>query len=597
MQRQAPPPAVNLHTPHYILSQPLPRILTREHYRTTSSALHSSYYAKKLVRWNISTNVKAATADTHLKKDPLDADVQVILQSPFRVKAEHYLCGDEQSVCGRYSHNALEPVTAVAYLHGLRVRFGDHKASQENHNSKTKHYIPDFAGMFCPALDFTTLSNLTKDNPKHQPQMRIVGEAKTHWRHNLTQFFKAATKAEDKDKDETHLRHALGQIAAYMHLFEMRFAFLTTYDCTIFLMQDVVGEDNEPVLYFTEPIRAQPDNENTPSVRQYLYFLMLCASQGDNFKFTNTTPFDEWVVGDAADLPKYQVPITPVTRHSLILDNFYQMTPAPRSETSESERMPLYTTASRDWYSTTLQYPTKRIYNSTTGRYVIINNQTIEVELFGQPGSEDGNNQGSDDNNNKRSGHDNGRGSPTRHGHAPIKATAHNRFNQSGSGLKSASKRSFADRMMGVENTPTSTHTTTPVAQLDMYHSSDDHGSHFYMQERDSPSPAGRFGSQQDLVLRGREIGYEVRRPSPLGRHADRSQYLSGSKETEEERVRCKTDEKNKKKKPVAVAAVDAMSLTYRDQHPKDDDDDKGDRKSSNIITTTLSTRPRRSNR
>ncbi|KAK2736467.1 hypothetical protein FQN55_001644 [Onygenales sp. PD_40] len=380
---------------------PLPRILTREPYRTTGSALHSSYYAKHLVRWNISTDVKEATADTHLKKDPLDADVQVILQSPFRVKAEHYLCGDEQSVCGRYSHNALEPVTAVAYLHGLRVRFGDHKASQENHNSKTKHYIPDFAGMFCPALDFTALANLTKDNPKHQPQMRIVGEAKTHWKHNLTQFFKAATKAEDKDKDETHLRHALGllllptlftlikaefflgQIAAYMHLFEMRFAFLTTYDCTIFLMQDIVGEDNEPVLYFTEPIRAQPENENTPSVRQYLYFLMLCASQSDNFKFINTTPFDEWVVGGAADLPKYQVPMTPVTRHPLILDIFYQMTPAPRSETSESEPMPLYITPSRDWYSTTLQYPSKRIYNSTTGQYVIINNQTIDVELFG----------------------------------------------------------------------------------------------------------------------------------------------------------------------------------------------------------------------
>ncbi|KAK2794398.1 hypothetical protein FQN51_000840 [Onygenales sp. PD_10] len=311
--------------------------------------------------------------DTHSKKDPLDVD----------------------------------PVTAVAYLHGLRVRFGDHKASQENHNSKTKHYIPDFAGMFCPALDFTALANLTKDNPKHQPQMRIVGEAKTHWKHNLTQFFKAATKAEDKDKDETHLRHALGllllptlftlikadfflgQIAAYMHLFEMRFAFLTMYDCTIFLMQDVIGEDNELVLYFTEPIRAQPENENTPS--------------SDNFKFINTTPFDEWVVGDAADLPKYQVPMTPVPRHSLILDTFYQMTPAPRSETSESEPIPLYITPSRDWYSTTLQYPSKRIYNSTTGQYVIINNQTIEVELLGQAGSEDGSNNDSDGDSNKSS--------------------------------------------------------------------------------------------------------------------------------------------------------------------------------------------------
>ncbi|KKZ61143.1 hypothetical protein EMCG_04244 [[Emmonsia] crescens] len=585
MQRQAPPPLVSLRTSHDILSQPLPQILTREHYRTTSSALHASHYAKKLVKWNISIDVKQNTADIHLKKDPLDADVQIVLQNPFRLKAEHYLCGDEQSICGRYSHNALEPVTAVAYLHDLRIRFGDHKASQESQNPGTKQYIPDFAGMFCPAFDFPNLERLVKDNSEHQPQMRIVGEAKTHWKHNLIKFFNAATK--EVKKDESYLRHALGQIAAYMHIFKMRFAFLTTYDFTIFLKQDFVGKDNEPVLCYTEPISAHSENKNTSSVRQYLYYLMICASRGDDFKFINPTPFEEWVTGDAADLQKHQDPTTPVTGHSLALDNFYQMTPAPRTETSESERMPLYATDSRDWYSTTLQYPRKRIYGSTTGPYIKINNQVISVELLGKAGSEVNNNQDPDDDDNS-SGNDNGRGNPTRREHAPIKATAHNKLKLSGPAFKTSTEQSFNNRIRDVRSTSASTHTTTPVAQRDRHPIFSDR--HSYMQE--SPSPSERFGSQQDRANR-----YEVHHSSPLGQPADPSQHLSSP--SEEERARRKAEEKKKDKqnKLTAAASVDGKALDHRPRPKKDDDDEKEDRKSSSAKTTAAGTRLRRYNK
>ncbi|OJD23543.1 hypothetical protein ACJ73_05108 [Blastomyces percursus] len=319
------PPNITLHTPYDILRSRPPPLLTQEPYQTQSSALHKSYYAKKLTEWNISEDVKRVTDEKNLCGSPLDVSVDIVSQNPCHVKGEHYLCGDEQTVCGRYSDNTLKPVTAVALQQNICIRFGDYKVCQENKDPDNKGYIPDFVGVASARDSF---QNLVPNGPTYQPKMRIVGEAKTPWKHDLRGFWNRWKRSEEHQ----YIQQALGQIAAYMHLFKMRYGFLTTYDYTIFITQQLVR--NEPVLSITPPIPAQPTSQESLSVRQYLYYLVYNAN-GDDFKFENPCPFNEWVIGDPKDIV-LQDPMTPIAKRT-VMDEHYQMTPAPTETLCRSE--------------------------------------------------------------------------------------------------------------------------------------------------------------------------------------------------------------------------------------------------------------------
>ncbi|KKZ64132.1 hypothetical protein EMCG_01552 [[Emmonsia] crescens] len=435
-------PEMVLHYPYNILRARPPTLLTREPYQTQSSALHKSYYAKKLTDWNISEDVKTVTAEKNLCGNPLDASVDVVSRNPCRVRGEHYLCGDEQTVCGRYSDNALKPVTAVALQQGIYMRFGDYKVCQENKDPDNKGYIPDFVGVACPAHDFT-LQNLVADDPAHQPKMRIVGEAKTAWKHDLKRFWNRWKQGEEHQ----YIQQALGQIAAYMHLFKMRYGFLTTYNYTIFITQQLVG--NEPVLAITAPIPAQPTFTESLSVRQYLYYLVYCANNGDDFQFENPCPFDEWVTGDPKDIVS-QDPVTPIAKRTVI-DEYHQMTPAPKTEMLETARLPLYACRSKGWYSTMLQYSTDHIYSIDSNPYVVINELNIEVDLFESTGGQGGGSPGLDDGNHGAGSHSIGR---LEDGHAPRK-TVQQGANLFGTWTKSSSGLSLMNRFKDAESRET----------------------------------------------------------------------------------------------------------------------------------------------
>ncbi|KKZ61834.1 hypothetical protein EMCG_03623 [[Emmonsia] crescens] len=101
-----------LHTRRDILRHPLPKLLMCKGYQMVSSALHQSHFNGRLTRWIIKDDdVKAAleALDNDKVKDYLylSSSVQSVFQNPFSVERENYLCGDAQSVCGRYSQNAL----------------------------------------------------------------------------------------------------------------------------------------------------------------------------------------------------------------------------------------------------------------------------------------------------------------------------------------------------------------------------------------------------------------------------------------------------------------------------------------------------------
>ncbi|KAK2810818.1 hypothetical protein FQN50_002641 [Emmonsiellopsis sp. PD_5] len=493
------------------------------------------------------------TAEKYLRSNPLDASVDVVSQNPCRVKSEHYLCGDEQTVCGRYSDNALKPVTAVALQQGIYMRFGDYKVCQENLDPDNKGYIPDFVGVACPARDLTSLQNLAVDDPTHQPKMRIVGEAKTPWKHDLKTFWNRWKQA----KEHQYIQQALGQIAAYMHLFKMRYGFLTTYNYTIFVTQHLV--DEEPVLSITAPVPARPTSTESLSVRQYLYYPVYCANNGNDYKFENPCPFNEWVTGDPKDITP-QDPVTPIAKHT-VMDEYYQMTPVPETETLETSRLPLYAAISEGWYSTMLQYPTHRIYDIDRNPYVKINERNIEVDLFEDTGS-----QSLGYENDSAGSHSIGRAED---GHAPRKLSQQGP-NLLSMGMKYSGGVSLMDKFKGVENRSTA---DTPFARQGSRRGVDHHSSDFDMSVGCSPLLAERSGShQRRYALTGRGTGSKFHGSSPLrGREAAPRDSLRPTEP--EEAARREAGEENQQQMAAAVVASDEKTLAHHGGPPKKDAD------------------------
>ncbi|KAM5471888.1 hypothetical protein MauCBS54593_003294 [Microsporum audouinii] len=287
---------LSLRNSHSILAEPLPDLLTQEGYRTSSSAWHSEHYLGRIRLWDLKKEVRRWTASKYLKRDTLSADLDSLSEQPGYIHKEHYLCGDEQSVCGRFAQNALGPVSAVAFHHGHHYRFGDYKVCLESQKPGNERYVPDHVAVKCSAANTEELRTLSGD---FKPEMVLVGEAKTPWKHRLGRYIESF-----EEKHDTQLRQALGQIASYMHRFQMRYGFLTTYDETIFIQQFIQQYPNgkeESELYISRAIKATSSgNDGDVSVRQCLYYLLAVISNTGEYTIENSFQYSEWVGPKAA---------------------------------------------------------------------------------------------------------------------------------------------------------------------------------------------------------------------------------------------------------------------------------------------------------
>ncbi|KAK2812847.1 hypothetical protein FQN50_001176 [Emmonsiellopsis sp. PD_5] len=163
-----------------LIQEPLPRLVLSR-YATISDSRHDLWFHWKFGRWeSFQQTVRTYVDSWNLGKKVLGvrpADPESSLNYTF---IEQYLCGDELSVSGRFAQNALSPVTAVARASGVSVRFGDFKTSRESKQAFSSiGSLPDYAGV-----------------------------------------------EESVDR----------QIATYMHDYDLKYGFLTTYAETIFLM-------------------------------------------------------------------------------------------------------------------------------------------------------------------------------------------------------------------------------------------------------------------------------------------------------------------------------------------------------------------------
>ncbi|EFQ96685.1 hypothetical protein MGYG_08608 [Nannizzia gypsea CBS 118893] len=304
-----------------VLAKPLPPVLTRRYYQTNSSAYHKVFYKGGLAKWNFEKDVLRAASRSRENQHRIFSQESETPRHPYSLHREQYLCGDEQSVCGRFAQNALGPATAVAFLNGIQTRFGDFKVCDEAR--KEKSLIPDFVGVSCSALDLEGLKGLTET-----PNLKIVGEAKTPWKHNLFAVYKDCF---GKKKKEGPLRHAL---------------------------------DSGSVLYVSSPIldcTSADASRGVVSVRQCLYYLLYVARNPDSYIADNT-----YSRAGRLDTPEQ------VVKH---------MSPAVARVASTSGSIDLHSYPHMEVYTAILQFNLDDIIDTRKGLCVLLDDQQVRVNI------------------------------------------------------------------------------------------------------------------------------------------------------------------------------------------------------------------------
>ncbi|KAM5471904.1 hypothetical protein MauCBS54593_003311 [Microsporum audouinii] len=367
---------MEVHTGPEILAHPALPMLTRKKYQTVSSAYHSIFYNGKLAKWNFSESVQHVVSEYCNSKEPLSSKVYRVSDNLCSIDHEHYLCGDEQSVCGRFAQNVLGPTTAVAFANGIMTRFGDFKVSAEAKGEKT--LIPDFVAVHCPAYDFKGLADLTE-----KPQLRFVGEAKTPWNHDLEDSYNRYFV----QGKQSFLRRALGQIAQYMHRYKMKYGFLTTHDHTIFLKQEIPSGESGFCLYVSPPIAASAvpapntsEKRFVVSVRQCFYYLLCATNRPGSYTANNPMPPQDWVDDKS---PHWQgLTHTPaggkIDTPGGIIEH---MSPRVGRTYSDRGSIELHSTSSSEMLTAVLQFHPAQVVKERGTTYVVIKGQKVPVHI------------------------------------------------------------------------------------------------------------------------------------------------------------------------------------------------------------------------
>lgn len=300
-----------------ILNQNLPNILYSKDRTTVGSSLHSIKFVGRLEKWQKFEDevMRFAWHNDPISPNPI-ISFRIHPPGEYDLHNELVHCGDELSVSGRFTQNVLNPVTSAARVMNNDTRFGDFKICQEAHKvlsltttSESKEAASDTGNQGRKIPDFVAVD-------KKDGKSRFLGEAKTPWSHNLEDYIKKykANRKGDLDKafgkcwtsfniSYAHAHPLLtGQVADYMYAFSMKYAFITTYEQTIFLKQD--GPEGGPwTLYFSEPIKhlqglSAGEAHPEPQLSLRRCMLWLCAVTSGvpkNYQTYNKTPVEKWV--------------------------------------------------------------------------------------------------------------------------------------------------------------------------------------------------------------------------------------------------------------------------------------------------------------
>ncbi|KAM5443439.1 hypothetical protein MaudCBS49596_008062 [Microsporum audouinii] len=292
--------------------QPLIMYCNESGRHVKSSSLHQTWFTGAIKVWDSFEDEVTHTFSKvlwHQYPDTIAYDLPKAGISEFHIGAsEHFLCGEEISVSGRWVQHALHPMSAVSKVLEFGMVFGDWKATakrddffqaagtdsntgksvnlgqSENPTNKGKGRAVDISDNL--DVDEDPITSRKKNNliPDYALMVasdgapRAVGEAKTHWKQN---FLTGWDNFVD-NKDGVFMRHLLGQVGNYMIELELKYGFLTSYNYTFFLKRE--NEWGRETIYCSRPIpyNATSSSEHKISVRQGLLFLQHCV-QGDGW--------------------------------------------------------------------------------------------------------------------------------------------------------------------------------------------------------------------------------------------------------------------------------------------------------------------------
>lgn len=180
-----------------------------------SDGRHPSWYAQGLGHWtDFERDVQEKMAHIPWKEDGfLSTQPDNPQENPVYTDTEQHLCGGKQSIAESYSDNGLRSVASVARNRGINIRFGDFKMCQESksdaaghsthHKQPDRATVPDFI-----ALDIGPASPPSEPHVPVKPEMRMIGEVMTPWKHSLPKYCEDYTAEKE---DGSTLRRGLGE--------------------------------------------------------------------------------------------------------------------------------------------------------------------------------------------------------------------------------------------------------------------------------------------------------------------------------------------------------------------------------------------------
>ncbi|CAG8001507.1 hypothetical protein PENNAL_c0005G08998 [Penicillium nalgiovense] len=246
-----------------VLLQPLPSLRVGQNH-TTSSAIHRVDFVGTLVPWpNFEGDVIAAFTSQTWDTQTIDVIISG-LGAGDSVSEEQLVLGDETGLQGRLNERLSRPVTTCLQAQGRLLRVGDFKASRKAARSGYSR-VPDLV-----VLD-------------NGAATKVVGEVKAPWPVSHVRMLSRGVRLFQMGQ-EHQLRRILGQVARYMKDLNVRHAFLSTYEETMFLRK--IDTTTGWALQFSPVITHDPQYSNpmrTITTRQGLFYLALLGQTAQPF--------------------------------------------------------------------------------------------------------------------------------------------------------------------------------------------------------------------------------------------------------------------------------------------------------------------------
>ncbi|KAJ5263205.1 hypothetical protein N7478_010810 [Penicillium angulare] len=250
--------------------------------RTTSDNTHNLEFQRTLVHWKkFEEEVRASSNDVRWASYPSALPYGSVAANQHQVipsEPEVWRCGDANSVSHR-----IGLITGQAFRTlQIPIWFGDYKAYRLTSSAKT----PDIV--------------MTDE----EGNLAALGEIKSPW----ILILRDAT-----GEGQEGYRHCLGLLGKYMHIHQVKYAFLTTYNETIFCKQDLPptksqrkrpGRGQELALWYSDVIQHNGASQLV-FLRECFLFLGIQVRDGD-YKFENIMRLRNWVNARTGSYPDHE---------------------------------------------------------------------------------------------------------------------------------------------------------------------------------------------------------------------------------------------------------------------------------------------------